>query len=280
VQSRPLSFSETLRRAIADFGEHGFVSATQIETWLTLLRAAAERELGPESRIDDETRRLLEKLYDRLVRQGRVLEQVPGLGRYTLGMIAPDLRAELDRRILASASLIKLHRRDAIESTLRRFQGWSTSIPPGGGDLIDKREIRSAMTMDLKEFNWRRRRVNIDQGLKLTSNIADIVANGNGAIAAEWRSRGATEPNYDYRPEHLARHGRIFLIRGSWAYQQGLVRAVNGYTDDIEMVGFLPFCRCTYKYLMSPRQLPDALLTRKGQDFIASSGGRSGSAAA
>lgn len=262
-----------VRQAVADLLARGYQSAAQIEHWLGLIRAAAEREIGDEGRLDAETRRHLEALYSKLVERGQVLEQVPGVGRYTLAMIRPDLRAELDRRILASANLIKLHRREAIEKTLRRFEGWSTAIPQGGEGAIDKREVRAHVCKSAKDFRYERRRVAIDQGAKLVANIADIVAVGNGAVAAEWHSRWR-EPHYDYREDHKERDRRVYAIRDNWAIRAGLMTKGAGYTDEMTRAGEEPFCRCSMQYILSPRQLPDAMLTRKGQQWIAESGGR------
>lgn len=277
---RQLSLAETVRQAVADLSARGYVSAEQIARWLALIRAAAERQIGDESRLDAETRRHLEALYAKLVERGDVLDFVPGVGRYTLAMVRPDLRAELDRRILAAANLTKLHRREAIEKTLARFQGWSTAIPPGGEGAIDKREVRAHICKSARDFKFEQRRVAIDQGHKLVANVADIVAVGNGAIAAEWHDRGEHDKHYEARPDHLARSGKIFAIRDNWAIRAGLMSKGAGYTDEIEMVGQLPYCSCTYRYLLSPRQLPDAMLTRKGQRWIAESGGRSERSAA
>lgn len=270
----PQSLAEILRAAIADFSTRGYVSREQIERWLALIRAATEREIGDPGRLDAETRRRLEAVYVRMVDKGRVLDMVPGVGRYTLAMVRPQLRAELDRRILASANLIKLHRREVVEATLRRFEGWSTAIPPGGEGAIDKREVCAHVCKDLKTFRYERRRVEIDQGHKLIANVADIVAMGNGAIAGIWHSRWR-EMNYDYRPDHKARDERVYAIRDNWAIRAGLMNKGAGYLDEMTRAGEEPFCRCSVQYLLSPRQLPDSMLTRKGQQWIAQSGGRS-----
>jgi hypothetical protein len=115
--ARSTSFSRVLADAIADIAERGYESAEQIDRWATLLRAAAEWELGDEAAVDRRVREAMGAIYTRLVDKGRVVQYVPDVSRYTLAMIKPQLRAELDRRILASADLIKLRRREAIEGT-------------------------------------------------------------------------------------------------------------------------------------------------------------------
>lgn len=265
----PRSFSRVLRDAIDDFAKRGFVDEVQVNHWLGLLRKAAERDLGPETRIDEEARRSLEAVFRRAVEGGRVVERVPEIGRYTLNMIAPRLRLELDRRILASADLIKLRRRETIEKTLRRFAGWTSSVPPGGRGVIDKRGVRSNLCEDMQRARWEKRRVEIDQGAKLMANIADVAARGNGAIAviwhSNWRQRG-----YDYRPDHKERDLQVYALKDSWAIQQGLIRkGPAGYYEDVTAFGQEVFCRCFGQWLLSPRRLPEDMLTAKGRAWIA-----------
>ncbi|EJT9718020.1 hypothetical protein NM794_005086, partial [Escherichia coli] len=71
----------------------------------------------------------LRKTYDLQVSKAGALERHKGLSRFTLNYMEPKLRSELDRRILASADLIKLNRKKAIDTTLSRFSGWASSIP-------------------------------------------------------------------------------------------------------------------------------------------------------
>lgn len=263
------TFSQVLQAAVADIAENGYESADQIDTWLGILRNAAERELGPDRAIDDQMRAAMETIYRRLVERGAVTKYVPDVPLYTIAMVRPELRAELDRRILAAADLIKIRRKESIEKTLARFQGWSTAIPPGGEGRIDKREVRSDIGKSMKQIRYEKWRVAVDQGHKLSANVADIVAVGSGAIAAEWNDRGEHDKNYDARKEHLKRSGKIFIVRDSWAHQMGLIRATNGFTDEIEMVGQLPFCSCFYRYISSPRRLPESMLTAKGKKWVA-----------
>ena len=263
------SFRQTLADAIAAMSRDGYTSADQVERWLRELRAAAEAELGTERLIDDETRAQLDALYQRLIEKGKITDYVPGVGRFTLAMVRPELRAELDRRILASANLIKLHRKEAVDKTLQRFSGWSTSIPVSGRSEETKREVTKHVGKALKQFRFEQRRVAIDQGHKLIANIADIVATDSGAIAAIWHSHWR-RMNYDYRPEHKARDGKIFLIRDSWAMKEGLIKRGSAkYIDEIEMPAQLPYCSCFYQYIMSPRRLPEDMLTEKGREWIA-----------
>lgn len=263
------SFRQVLADAIAELSITGYVSTEQIERWANELRRAAEYELGPDWRVDMDTRAKLDALFAKIVDRGRISDYVPGVSRFDLSMVKPALRAELDRRILAAADLIKLHRREAVERTLQRFRGWATAIPPGGDGTIDKRETRASVSKSLRHLGFERRRVDIDQGYKLVSNIAEIVAQDQGAIAAIWHDHGEHDKSYNARKEHLARSGKLFLVRDSWAIREGLVRrGSRPYVDDIERPGQAVFCRCWYQWITSPRRLPDDCLTRAGQEWV------------
>ena len=86
-----------------------------------------------------------------------------------------------------------------------------------------------------------------------------------GAIAAIWRHHHVTYP----RPEHVARDGRLFLMRDSWAHKAGYVKpGANGYTDQIERPGEWVFCRCTYQWIYNLRDMPADVLTIKGREFL------------
>lgn len=263
------SFRELLTAAINDLAATGYTSAERIAGWIERLRNAAERELGPDWQIDVDVRQGFTSLFERFVDGVKLPEYVEGIGRFTKAMIKPKLYAELDRRILAAANLIKRNKREAVAQTLRRFEGWSTSIPPGGDDTIDRRETKAMLGKELRDYKYQRRFVNTDQGHKLVANVAALVAEEAGAIAGIWNSHGAHDPSYAARKEHLARDGKIYLIRGSWAQRDGLVKPVHGYVDNIDSPAQLPNCRCWMTYLTSPRKLPDAYLTKRGQDWIA-----------
>jgi len=265
----PLGFRRLLAQAIAEISASGYLSPEQIEAWVTRLRNAAERDLGSERQIDAETARLLGAVYDRLVERGGVVKYVPEVSRYTLAMVKPRLHAELDRRIMANVALIKLDRRAAVERTIIRFSGWSTSIPAGGDETVNRIETRAAIGENIARFKYEKRRCDIDQGHKLIAAIADIVAVEAGAIAAEWHDHGEHDKSYNYREEHMEMSGKVYLIRDSWAHKQGLVKSVHGFTDEIVSPGQEVYCRCWFRYITSPRRLEDKFLTAKGQEFVA-----------
>ncbi len=262
------SFYEVITRAINDLAEHGYDSAERVAYWSDEIRRAAERTTKSAAQLAKMLRDALETVYRRLVEQGGVLRAAPGVARFTIEHVKPILRAELDRRIMASASLIKLNREEAIDKTIRRFQGWATSLPPGGSAEPEKAKARSDIRKSVAGLPFIERRVLIDQGHKLGASIAATVAEGGGAIAARWHSN-YRQAGYDYRPDHKERDGDVYLLRESWAKAQGLVKAgPSGYSDEITQPAEEPFCRCRFEYLFHLRQLPDDMITARGKQKL------------
>jgi len=259
-------FYEILTQAVAYFGEHGYGDEAALVQWMRLLRQAAEADLLPLPEVERQISTRLGSIYQRLVERAGLLKHHPGVARFTINQLRPQLRAELDRRIMASVGLIKLHREEAVSETLRRFAGWATSIPPGGAADIRRAPVKTRIRQELARTPYRKRVVDIDQGHKLTANLHDILATGSGAIAAVWQHHHVRYP----RAEHLRRDGTVFLIRGSWAHQAGLVKPLKaGFTDEVERPGELPMCRCSSVFLSSLRQLPPGMLTAKGKTELA-----------
>lgn len=262
-------FRELLSEALREFAERGYHSESELAEWLLRLHAALEREMP----TDWETRQMLEaalaRVYGREVTRGGVIKRVPGVSRYTLDRVAPALRAELDQRIFAGIDLIRLNRKATIEKTLQRFSGWVTSVPRDGSHVTDRRAVATQIRKPVSQLRFEARRVAIDQGHKLNAAIAHVVAKQEGAIAAIWHDRGEHDHGYDARPEHLKRSGTLFLVRDSWAMNDGLVRkGGRSYIDEIEQPAELPFCSCTYQYVTSLERLPAELLTAKGRLWL------------
>ncbi|EDF7971361.1 hypothetical protein B4V93_01620 [Salmonella enterica subsp. diarizonae] len=269
-------FSRAVREAVKFFLRNGYTSREELERWQGIIRQAAESETHDDyiSRVSDKLR----STYEMQINRAKALDRHPGLSRFTLNYMEPKLRSELDRRILASADLIKLNRTGAINKTVQRFSGWATSIPVqdyvGGGlspssksgvnyncDHIQK----SALQIDFEA-----RRVMIDQNHKLIANIDNIIAASNKAIAAEWHSHWR-QAGYDYREDHKERDKVVYLIRGNWAQKNGYVKVgPSGYLDEITQPGEEVFCRCYVTYLYNLRSIPEHMLTQKGQKFMAS----------
>ena len=263
----PNVFAETISAAIADLTANGFDSETRIAFWSAKLREAAKESMISEDEMQRLLKERLTDAYIKMVDRGGLEKQHSGIPRFTIEKVKPQLRAELDRRILAAANLIKLNRTAAVEKTIQRFQGWATSIPKGGSNVVAKGETKDDIRKALASLPYEERRVIVDQGHKFAANLSDILATDGGAIAAIWRHHHVTYP----RPEHVERDGDVFLIRDSWAHREGLVKPAGpkGYTDSIEMPGELPLCRCTYSYYFHLRDLPQDMLTAKGKAALA-----------
>jgi hypothetical protein len=262
------TFRDILTQAVADISTNGYESPDQIEHWLRLLREAAEHELGTPERIDAEMQAALFAIFGRLVDKGGVDKYVPGVPRYTLQMVRPQLRAELDRRIMAATDLIRLRRHEAVNKTLAQVSGWATSIPMSGVSDETRTEVKKRVGKQLTQYRFECRRVAIDQGMKLVSNVSEIVALDNGAIAGVWHSHWRRQA-YDFRREHKDFDEKIFVVRGNWAIEKGLIK-LDGcrYTDEVERPAQLPYCTCYYQWITSIRRLPQSMLTEKGKDFI------------
>ena len=257
-------FRDLVMSAIKDISEHGYDSENRIADWTGKIRQSVIAEA---TRVD-KSASSLKDIFISQVDKGRMIDAHRDIPKFTIDRVRPHLRAELDRRIKASADLIRINKAETVERTLRRFQGWATSIPPGGSDTQKLREIAAGITAPLANQSFIERRVHIDQGHKLISNISDITAQNGGAIAAIWRSR-YRQAGYNARKDHKDRDGKCYLIRGNWAQEQSFVKVSDaGYTDDIEMVGELPFCRCSYTYLYSLRKIPEDMLTVKGKEKV------------
>ena len=268
IDPRP-RFRTLLLAAIEHFATAGYSSEAELQEWILRLHRALDLELLGDERTKALISQALTSVYQREVRSG-IQRRVPGVSRYTLDRVAPALRAELDRRIFAGVDLIRLNRQAATQQTLARFSGWVSSVPRGGSS-VDRRAVASDVGKSVARVKFEARRVAIDQSAKLSAAVSHVVAMGEGAIAAIWHDRGEDDHGYDARPEHLKRSGTLFLVRDSWALNDGLIakRGVQ-YTDEVEQAAELPYCACWWEYVVSPRALPDALLTAKGREWLRS----------
>lgn len=260
------SFLQLLSEAIRDFSVHGYDRFILLK-WQGILRDKILSEIPTEAQMQGRLRTMLSALYRRKVENGQILKHHPGISRITLSSLSPSLRPELDRRIMASVDLIRLNRSQAIEKTLSRFAGWSTSIPRGGSKAVEAQEVKNHIAKPLKSLSFEERRLYIDQGHKMVSNISSVLAAQSGAIAFMWRSHWR-QAGYDYRPDHKERDGKIYAIRGNWAMNKGLMNRGDGFSDEITAPAEEPFCRCYAVFLYALRDLPDDMLTEKGKKLL------------
>lgn len=261
-------FYRVVSDAVDHFARHGYVTITELTNWRERIARAAREAFIPEQQLLAVLRSTYQRAYARLVERGGVLRRHPGVGRFTLDKLAPRLREELSKFVASSANLIKLNREQAVAATMRRFEGWAASIPAGGSRAVDKRDTRDDMKKEIRALRFQDRRVMIDQGHKLESSISQIIAVDAGAIAGVWHSNWR-QANYDYRHNHRARDGKLYMVRGNWAQEKGLVRASdNGYTDEITRPAEEPYCRCYYQWIYSVSRLPEDMITAIGREAL------------
>ncbi|MDU7096986.1 MAG: hypothetical protein E6314_00710 [Enterobacter sp.] len=266
-------FSRTVREAVKFFLRNGYTSREELERWQGIIRQAAESETHDDyiSRVSDKLR----STYEMQVNRAKALDRHPGLSRFTLNYMEPKLRSELDRRILASADLIKLNRTGAINKTVQRFSGWASSIPSADSIALTgiqgtMRDTAAHIQKAAEKVDYEARRVMIDQNHKLIANIDNVIATSNNAIAAIWHSHWR-RPGYDFREDHKERDQLYYLIRGNWAQKNGYVKSgPAGYLDEITQPGEEVFCQCYVTYIYNIRSIPEYMLTQKGQKFMES----------
>jgi len=263
-----MTFTQTINEIIKEILEFGFDSQERIVRLSKRLKDAYIKSILPEHRLEQIVREQLINTFDKLVKQKNLIN--PDVKGFTIQSIKPHLRQELDRRILASADLIKFRREESISNILRQFQGWATSIPVGGTQSLEVKKSGDKLKKMTKTERFNQRRISIDQTSKLNANIRSIIATDQGAIAGIWHSKGEHEPNYNARVDHLERAKKIYIIRDSWADKQGLIKPIWGYTDEITQPAEEVYCRCTYQYIFSLRKLPEDYLTVKGKNALES----------
>jgi hypothetical protein len=236
------SFYSVLTQAVADFSTRGFVSEEQLAEWMAAIRLAAERDMVDPRTLESEMAASFRSIFENMVNKGGILRYHDGLPAWRLKQLEPRLHTELDRRIMANAQLIKLNRVRAIETTLQRFSGWSTSIPAGGSKVVDKVETKSNIRKSLAQLPFEMRRVAIDQGNKFLGDLNNIIAVDGGAIAGEWVS-SYRQRGYNYREDHKERDSKFYMIPNNWALQRGLVKAMDSqWTDRITKPAEEVFC--------------------------------------
>lgn len=245
-----MSFYSVINSVIKDVETKGYTTEQQLQLWLKIVRDAALKQMMSEGDLQSLLDRTLRGKFNRIVSKAVGIE-----------IIEPELRKELNRRIYASADLIKLNKREEVDKTLRRLSGWITS---GDTGIKSKQELRKS----LKQLPFVERRVIIDQSHKLTANLNNIIAEHGGAIAVIWHSHWR-ESGYNYREDHKERDEKIYVIRGNWAMKNGLMKlAGHQYYDEITGFSVEPYCRCYGTYLFSITDLPNEMLTEKAKEKL------------
>lgn len=268
--AKPTSFYSVITEAINDILEHGFDSQARVDEWVTRIARSAATAMLPDERLDEYVRQMLLSAFNRATKPERIARLHPGVGEFTIARIRPQLRAELDRRIMASAKLIRLNRHEAVSNTLRRFSGWATSIPAGGTEVAKRSKVKADVRRGISGLSFIERRCIIDQSMKLVAAINQIVAEDSGAIALIWHHVDEGPPAYDARPKHVARDGKVFVLRDNWALKAGLMKlAGRQYYDEVTAVAEEVGCRCWTESLLTLRDLPADMLTERGREKLA-----------
>jgi hypothetical protein len=268
--ARLTSFYSVITEAIEDILEHGFDSQQRVDEWVAKIAHAAASALIPADRLDEYVRQMLISVFNRTTKPSKLARIHPGVGEFTIERIRPQLRAELDRRIMASAKLIKLNRQEAISNTLRRFSGWASSVPAGGTEVAKRVQVKTEVRRGISGLSFIERRCIIDQSMKLVAAVNQIIAEDAGAIALIWHHVDEGPPAYDARPKHVARDGKIFVLRDNWALKAGLMKlAGRQYYDQVTAVAEEIGCRCWTESLLTLRDLPADMLTEKGRTELA-----------
>lgn len=261
-------FFELLGDAVADLRQHGYDSQARLDAWISRLRAAAVSQLTSPEVIERAIRRTLTTTYRGMLGEAAIARIHPGVSRFTVLALEPQMQAELNLRVQAASNLIRLNRSRMVDLVEQRFSGWATSIPAGGSEVVDVRKVKSDIYKPLQRLPFEERRVHIDQGAKMLGALSELVAVSTNAIAGAWHSR-YRQPGYDYREDHKDRDGLIYLVPGSWALREGLIKPVNGYVTDITRPNEEPFCKCSYRWIYNLRSLPADMLTEKGKKKLA-----------
>ena len=263
-----MTFFQVLTLAIADMVSHGFDSASRVEHWIFEIKKSLKTQVLPPRDLEQMVYRALTNTFERTLRTHRGRHALTN--KVIVSQMTPQLRTEMNKRMMATMQLLQASRDETLAKVVRNFTGWATSIPEGGTAQAKQREEKARIRRILTRIPNQEKRIILDQSYKLKTAMDDLIAKESGAIAAKWYDRGEHDITYDARKLHLDRSGTIFTIRNSWAHQQGLIKAPNGYTDDFEMVGEFPFCKCHYEYFYRIEDLPKQFLTVTAKNVLKS----------
>lgn len=262
------TFFETVTAAIKEFEEFGFDSVERLAYWTDRIRRAAIESLTPEHILEDTLKQTLSSIYKRMIDDGQIIKTHIGVSRFTVDRLKPKLRAELDRRMMVSRSLIKLHREQMIEKTAQRFAGWASSVPAGGSRAVEVKDVKDNIRKALTSLPFEERRCIIDQSAKFVGALNDVIATDGGAIAGRWHSQWRRR-GYSYREDHKERDQKVYAIRGNWALEKGLMKAgPDGCTDQITKPAEEVYCGCSYQFLYNLRDLPESMVTARGRESL------------
>lgn len=188
------------------------------------------------------------------------------VGRYTLDKVKLALRPALDASILEmaedAADQVGAEDREVIISAvLGRFASWLTVSQT---TRRPAREGQVPVPLISASVEERRRQVLLHTGIRFSGMLSRLEALDNGALAMQWQAGPHEE--YKYEPPHPGRNQQIYLVRGSWALERGLIQPGSAsYLDDMPAPGVEHYCQCHAQWLFGLRSLPDTYLTDFGR---------------
>ena len=265
------SFSTVLGLAVGAIALYGLLSSKQLKDWEKALIAAALFTFMQPKEMNVVLYKRLDGIYKDMVTDKKLLKKYPNMDRGAFDRAKDKILHRLALRKFLGADLIEKNYRESIDTVVRRFIGWASSVPAGGIKELDreveKRKIQKAILSVDAEGKFIVR----DQMHKFQTEIEEILSVDGQAIAAKWHSQWRV-PGYNYREKHkhIDVSGEVFVIRDNWALQGRLMKlSGRKYTDSIIRPGMEPNCKCVYEYIYSLSDLPDDMLTAKGRAAIA-----------
>jgi hypothetical protein len=258
------AFTTLLRKAVGYFAKRGFTTIADVANWRVQLAAAAESHLSTE-KAQARVERGLTGAFHRWMGRGRVSLPQRGVAKFTLDMLEPKLKDELQNRMFAAREAVDGAHRLALERIHNRFMGFATA----GAQPQAAREATKDIGKAARDAKYYERLTAINETARLMSALDEIAAADTGSIGGFWDA--TPEIKRKHRLEHGGkdghggRHGKFYARRGSWADREGLVRHPNGYIDEHDMPRVLINCQCEYKYVYDLADIPPELLTAKGR---------------
>jgi hypothetical protein len=172
--------------------------------------------------------------------------------------LEPSIRLIYKRLIEDVKEDAIVERSNEINSRIEEFIAW-TQLDEG-----TRKECLSDIRSTLKSINKWDKGFYVDRALDLIDEVEVMAKIENGAIAARW-----SYSPYPGECGHEALNNKHFLIRDSWAINQGLIHPSNEkYFDEAPRQKEQWGCRCRFTFEFHIRQLPESMLTKKGKDSL------------
>ncbi len=143
-------------------------------------------------------------------------------------------------------------------------------VPSGGtkdkaikGSIAEiKKELRSLATWDRLFYTYKAR--------SFPAEIEHIFVFAGNPLAAIWRySDLDAQGEYQKTYNHQQRDGRVYAVRGCWAFEKGLMKVgPAGYLDAISRPSQELGCMCSLQWVTGVRRLPGDMITDKGRSEL------------